>query len=256
MRQISSPKFAIVLFLLLIIRTCKTTTTTLAKNGYFHPATAPGASNYYASSVATVWVIAAQDCLAILGANGTLLNIETQVESDWISEWLDSRGAMVGRYWTSGSATGVGQEWYWTGNQGADFAAYTNWGVGQPDSSNARRRLALNYSPAEDISTTTPAPTTTFKPGRGPYSFDYLLGVTTFVETGGDFVFIDYDLPLNVIWQYRAARKTVMCHVDVGLWEMWRPDADNFPSRVLGNVAWLGERWLDIRNTDVILPWR
>ncbi|XP_035716605.1 uncharacterized protein LOC118439415 [Folsomia candida] len=35
---------------------------------------------------------------------------------------------------------------------------------------------------------------------------------------------------------------------------MRRPDADNFPSRVLGNVAWPGERWLDIRNTDVILP--
>ncbi len=48
----------------------------------------------------------------------------------------------------------------------------------------------------------------------------------------------------------------VVCYVDVGTWENWRPDAKEFPKRVLGNKDghWKGERWLDVRATSVLEP--
>ena len=45
------------------------------------------------------------------------------------------------------------------------------------------------------------------------------------------------------------------CYINVGTWENWRPDAKQFPSSVLGRTnGWPGERWLDIRQTNVLAP--
>ncbi|MEW2291500.1 endo alpha-1,4 polygalactosaminidase [Streptomyces sp. NPDC006743] len=53
---------------------------------------------------------------------------------------------------------------------------------------------------------------------------------------------------------HRAGRK-VICYVSTGAWEDFRPDADRFPEAVLGKGnGWKGERWLDIRRTDVLEP--
>ena len=39
----------------------------------------------------------------------------------------------------------------------------------------------------------------------------------------------------------------VICYVDVGTWENWRPDASQFPSALLGKSnGWPGEQWLNI----------
>ena len=52
-----------------------------------------------------------------------------------------------------------------------------------------------------------------------------------------------------------AAGKHVICYIDVGTWENWRPDASKFPSSVLGQPnGWPGERWLDIRQLSVLEP--
>jgi hypothetical protein len=41
--------------------------------------------------------------------------------------------------------------------------------------------------------------------------------------------------------------KKVICYIDVGTWENWRPDAGQFPSALLGKSnGWPGERWLNI----------
>jgi hypothetical protein len=46
-----------------------------------------------------------------------------------------------------------------------------------------------------------------------------------------------------------------ICYVDAGTWENWRADASQFPSSVLGkNNGWPGEKWLDIRQTAILLP--
>jgi hypothetical protein len=48
----------------------------------------------------------------------------------------------------------------------------------------------------------------------------------------------------------------VICYVDAGAWESFRPDAGRFPRFVLGKVnpEWPDQRWLDIRRLDVLAP--
>ncbi|WP_217544716.1 endo alpha-1,4 polygalactosaminidase [Streptomyces sp. GbtcB6] len=49
--------------------------------------------------------------------------------------------------------------------------------------------------------------------------------------------------------------RRVICYVSTGAYENWRPDAKRFPASVLGRGnGWEGERWLDIRRTDVLEP--
>ncbi|MBC2902573.1 endo alpha-1,4 polygalactosaminidase [Streptomyces cupreus] len=49
--------------------------------------------------------------------------------------------------------------------------------------------------------------------------------------------------------------RKVICYLSTGAWEDFRPDADEFPDDVLGRGnGWEGERWLDIRRTDVLEP--
>lgn len=49
--------------------------------------------------------------------------------------------------------------------------------------------------------------------------------------------------------------RRVVCYLSTGAWEDWRPDAKKFPASVIGEGnGWKGERWLDIRRTDVLEP--
>ncbi|MFI5746187.1 endo alpha-1,4 polygalactosaminidase [Streptomyces sp. NPDC051644] len=53
---------------------------------------------------------------------------------------------------------------------------------------------------------------------------------------------------------HRRGRK-VICYLSTGAWEEFRPDAGKFPASVRGKGnGWAGERWLDIRRTDVLEP--
>lgn len=49
--------------------------------------------------------------------------------------------------------------------------------------------------------------------------------------------------------------KYVIAYFSAGSWEEWRPDANSFPSAVIGSEMddW-GERWIDIRNISAIKP--
>jgi hypothetical protein len=49
--------------------------------------------------------------------------------------------------------------------------------------------------------------------------------------------------------------KRVVCYIDIGTWENWRPDAKEFPISVRGESnGWPGERWLDIRRLSALKP--
>ncbi|HYI22389.1 MAG TPA: endo alpha-1,4 polygalactosaminidase, partial [Candidatus Limnocylindrales bacterium] len=50
--------------------------------------------------------------------------------------------------------------------------------------------------------------------------------------------------------------RRVICYVNAGAWENWRPDADRYPAAVKGKRldGWPGERWLDVRRLDVLKP--
>ncbi|GHA39524.1 hypothetical protein GCM10010329_73400 [Streptomyces spiroverticillatus] len=52
-----------------------------------------------------------------------------------------------------------------------------------------------------------------------------------------------------------ADGRKVICYINAGAWEDFRPDKAAFPKSVLGATnGWAGERWLDIRRTDVLRP--
>lgn len=53
---------------------------------------------------------------------------------------------------------------------------------------------------------------------------------------------------------HRDGRR-VICYINAGAWESFRPDSDDYPVSVLGRAnGWKGERWLDIRRLDVLRP--
>ncbi|MEU2156149.1 endo alpha-1,4 polygalactosaminidase [Streptomyces sp. NPDC019396] len=53
---------------------------------------------------------------------------------------------------------------------------------------------------------------------------------------------------------HRDGRK-VICYVNAGSWEDFRPDQADYPVAVRGKPnGWRGERWLDIRRLDVLRP--
>jgi len=52
----------------------------------------------------------------------------------------------------------------------------------------------------------------------------------------------------GIIPRLHAMGKTVICYMDSGAYESYRPDAKLFPTSVLGGgTGWDGERWLDLR---------
>lgn len=63
------------------------------------------------------------------------------------------------------------------------------------------------------------------------------------------------DASADLVAQLHSQGRRVICYISAGTWEDWRNDAGDFPSSVLGNGnGWPGERWLDIRQIDVLLP--
>jgi endo-alpha-1,4-polygalactosaminidase (GH114 family) len=65
-----------------------------------------------------------------------------------------------------------------------------------------------------------------------------------------------FDNTASTVAALHAQGRKVLCYVSVGSWEDWRPDADQFPESVLGNdyEGWPGERWLDIRQIELLAP--
>ncbi len=64
-----------------------------------------------------------------------------------------------------------------------------------------------------------------------------------------------FDNSASVVSALHAQGRKVICYIDAGTWESWRPDASEFPPSVLGNPnGWPGERWLDIRQLSILGP--
>jgi hypothetical protein len=83
--------------------------------------------------------------------------------------------------------------------------------------------------------------------------------LTTPVDASVDFPVYDIDLfdnDAHVVAALHAAGRRVICYMSVGSWENWRPDASKFPESVKGPTIpdWPDERWLDIRQLNVLGP--
>lgn len=62
-----------------------------------------------------------------------------------------------------------------------------------------------------------------------------------------------FDTPDPTIADLHAAGRKVICYFSGGSYEQWRSDASQFNAADLGNEldGWPGERWLDIRSSNV-----
>jgi hypothetical protein len=65
-----------------------------------------------------------------------------------------------------------------------------------------------------------------------------------------------FDAEATDIALLKGQSKKLMCYLNAGAWEDWRPDAASYPASVLGNAyeGWPGEMWLDIRQIDLLAP--
>jgi hypothetical protein len=61
-----------------------------------------------------------------------------------------------------------------------------------------------------------------------------------------------FDTEKDTVVAIHAAGAHVLCYINAGAWEDWRPDADQYPKEIVGQVyeGWPGEKWLDIRRMD------
>jgi hypothetical protein len=74
--------------------------------------------------------------------------------------------------------------------------------------------------------------------------------VQTIIDSDG------VDTPASTVAAIHAAGKRWICYVDVGTWEPGRPDSSQFPASVKGSSVdgFASEKWLDIRQTAILLP--
>lgn len=72
-----------------------------------------------------------------------------------------------------------------------------------------------------------------------------------------DVLALDYeDLTAGQIAGLKARGVRTICYISIGTWENWRDDASAFPPDVLGKPLpdWPGERYVDMRRLDVLVP--
>lgn len=79
------------------------------------------------------------------------------------------------------------------------------------------------------------------------------------IDTSIDAQMYDIDLfetPVSTIENLHQKGRVVICYLSAGSWEVYRSDADKFPQSVLGKPfdGWPDERWLDIREIDILAP--
>ncbi len=65
-----------------------------------------------------------------------------------------------------------------------------------------------------------------------------------------------FDTSASIVAALHADGRRVVCYINAGAWEDWRPDASRYPRSVKGKAldGWPGEKWLDIRRIDLIGP--
>jgi hypothetical protein len=82
-------------------------------------------------------------------------------------------------------------------------------------------------------------------------------GTCTNLAVDVDWYDIDWeDNPASAVQAIHDAGAHAACYISVGSWEDWRGDMDAFPPEVIGRdyEGWEGEKWLDVRCVDILLP--
>jgi hypothetical protein len=88
-------------------------------------------------------------------------------------------------------------------------------------------------------------------------TWQYQLSGALDVSADADVFVVDgADTTAGQVRELHDRGRRAVCYVNAGAYEDWRSDAASYPADVLGAPldGWPGERWLDIRRTDVLLP--
>jgi hypothetical protein len=97
-----------------------------------------------------------------------------------------------------------------------------------------------------------------WQPEKGA-TWDWQLSGSVDTSVAVDIYDVDlFDSSAQLISRLHAQGRKVVCYVNVGAWEEWRPDASKFPKEILGKTwsatKYTNERWLDIRRIDLLTP--
>jgi hypothetical protein len=101
-----------------------------------------------------------------------------------------------------------------------------------------------------------PGPTPSWRPGPG-LSWQWQITGAVDLSVNAQVYDLDaFETDAATVAALHAAGRKVICYVNVGAWEDWRPDQADFPSVVIGKSydGWPGERWLDVRRIDLLTP--
>ena len=88
-------------------------------------------------------------------------------------------------------------------------------------------------------------------------TWQYQLSGPLDVSADADVFVVDWEeTTAGQVRELHDRGRRAVCYVNAGAYEEWRSDAPRYPADVLGAPldGWPGERWLDIRRTDVLLP--
>jgi hypothetical protein len=101
-----------------------------------------------------------------------------------------------------------------------------------------------------------PGPTPPWQPGPG-LSWQWQLTDTVDLSIDAQVYDLDmFETDAATVSALHAMGRRVICYINVGAWEDWRPDKADFPPAVLGKdySGWGGEKWLDVRSVDLLAP--
>ncbi|MDX6204904.1 MAG: hypothetical protein QOF39_961, partial [Frankiales bacterium] len=78
--------------------------------------------------------------------------------------------------------------------------------------------------------------------------YDAQSAASSYTVSGFGTVNVPKGINAGIIANLHGRGKKVVCYLDSGAWERYRPDHALFPSSIIGaTTGWSGERWLDIR---------
>lgn len=78
--------------------------------------------------------------------------------------------------------------------------------------------------------------------------YDAQPAASSYTVPGFGTVHVPKGVNAGIVHELHSRGRIVICYVDSGAWENYRPDRSLFPRTVIGKTTgWTGERWLDIR---------
>ncbi len=97
---------------------------------------------------------------------------------------------------------------------------------------------------------------TIWKPKPGT-TFEWVLSASPKTIPAAQVIDIDaFEATATQVARLQAAGKKVVCYINFGAWETYRPDKAKFPKSVIGKDydGWAGEKFLDIRKISTLAP--